>query len=414
MSDAPSSPNVPGSQQPQSPAVATVNAPLDLASVKYLMNKLEEAELLLAYAAEVGIEVKDEIRHDVLNARAESAGGKMSEQTADNLLTGLTALAANLRPVTVRSLKCCLDGSEASKREIRKTLRFYLTFVIVCAVPIVICSLVTFVFNHFADNIKKDVTAANLLALKLQTDFGPSSTNESQTNDSAAPPNSPGTNGQTADQIWWGSNQPPHGLEDKSVIEDLREFAATMREIDEYAKMLNHFVFNAARDPFHDLRTDREADRQIMKQNFELAPGLDVLLSHEFAKKVAIYQDVRAFGEAVQETGSVFYGAFATYILPILYALLGSSAYLLRSYESQIKNRTYVGSGRNAAHFLVAGISGMVVGLFNNVTQSVTIPPFAEAFLVGYAVDVFFTFLEGLLQMFQRNAGTPPRPNVGP
>jgi hypothetical protein len=37
-------------------------------------------------------------------------------------------------------------------------------------------------------------------------------------------------------------------------------------------------------------------------------------------------------------------------------------------------------------------------------------PPFALAFLVGYAVDVFFTFLEGLLQMFKRNPGNPAQP----
>jgi hypothetical protein len=91
-----------------------------------------------------------------------------------------------------------------------------------------------------------------------------------------------------------------------------------------------------------------------------------------------------------------------------LYALLGASAYLLRLYEDQIKNRSYIGGGRNPAHLVVAGISGMVVGLFNNVTQGVAIGPFAEAFLVGYAVDVFFTFLEGLLQMFRKPQGNTP------
>ena len=44
-----------------------------------------------------------------------------------------------------------------------------------------------------------------------------------------------------------------------------------------------------------------------------------------------MYQEVRAFGDTVQETGSVYYGARATCILPVLYALLGASAYLLRA-----------------------------------------------------------------------------------
>jgi hypothetical protein len=86
---------------------------------------------------------------------------------------------------------------------------------------------------------------------------------------------------------------------------------------------------------------------------------------------------------------------------------------LLRLYEDQIKNRTFTAGDRHIARFLIAGIGGLVVGLFN-VSQGITISPFAAAFLVGYAVDVFFTFLEGLLQMFKRNPGntgaqaTPP------
>lgn len=53
-------------------------------------------------------------------------------------------------------------------------------------------------------------------------------------------------------------------------------------------------------------------------------------------------------------------------------------------------------SETNLARFLIAGIGGAVVGLFNNlnITQGASIPPLALAFLVGYAVDVFFAFLE--------------------
>jgi putative flippase GtrA len=69
--------------------------------------------------------------------------------------------------------------------------------------------------------------------------------------------------------------------------------------------------------------------------------------------------------------------------------------------------KTYVPSSANSARFLIAGIGGGVVGLFNNftVTQGASIPPLAIAFLVGYAVDVFFAFLEGLLQTFTRARG---------
>jgi putative flippase GtrA len=86
--------------------------------------------------------------------------------------------------------------------------------------------------------------------------------------------------------------------------------------------------------------------------------------------------------------------------------LLGTCAFLLRSFEQQIRTRTFIPSEANVARFLIAGIGGAVVGLFNNfnITQGASIPPLAIAFLVGYAVDVFFAFLEGLLQTFAKNS----------
>jgi hypothetical protein len=72
--------------------------------------------------------------------------------------------------------------------------------------------------------------------------------------------------------------------------------------------------------------------------------------------------------------------------------------------------RTFTPSVADSARFLIAAIGGAVVGLFNNFTigQGASIPPLAIAFLVGYAVDVFFAFLEGALQTFTRGAGNAP------
>ena len=129
------------------------------------------------------------------------------------------------------------------------------------------------------------------------------------------------------------------------------------------------------------------------------------MLSREFAEKVEVYQDVRDFGISVREMVAVYYGAIAACLLPVLYALLGAEAYLLRLYESQIKNRTFTGRESHLARYLIAGIGGLVVGLFN-IGQGITISPFAIAFLVGYAVDVFYSFLEGSLLAFKRGSGS--------
>src|ERR1019366_5746001 len=86
------------------PAGGNPPAP-QLLSVKYLADKLEEAELVLGYAAEVGIKVDAGVGDDVLKARMASNAGGIPEPTAASLLAALTTLAVNVRPVTVQSLR---------------------------------------------------------------------------------------------------------------------------------------------------------------------------------------------------------------------------------------------------------------------------------------------------------------------
>src|SRR5262249_30589590 len=127
------------------------------------------------------------------------------------------------------------------------------------------------------------------------------------------------------------------------------------------------------------------------------------------------YQGIRYFAQTVQGSVTTIYGAFSACVLPVLYALLGACAYMLREFEQQARTRTLSQSYAHIAHFIVAAISGAVVGLFGNVTsdpsgsatpfnfgQGSLFSPLAMAFLVGYAVDVFFAFLEGLIQSFSR------------
>jgi hypothetical protein len=339
----------------------------------------------------MGIDVEDKIRDGVLTARVVRDAGGITGPAAANLLAVLTVLAAKVRPVTVQSLRDC-----ASARKTRGTIQRYGMTALACAFLIMLFSLVAFVSNHFADKIQTDITAANDLAAKLQAELGSCSTNEPATNTWLKAGNPP------ADFVWWGTNGPPPGLTDKDVINDLRQFAATIREIDGYTRELSHFVVGV-KDPYAGSRTNRSE----MRKSFELTSGLPNRFSWEFAMKVAAYQDIRDFGNNVAEKVTVYYGALATCILPVLYALLGAGAYLLRLCETQIKDRTYIAGDRHAARFLTAGIGGLVVGQFN-LGQGITISPFAIAFLVGYAVDVFFTFLDGSLQMFKRAPATTP------
>jgi len=357
----------------------------------YLNDSLTDAERLLRFAAESGIAVDDVTREHVLEARS-AAGNGWSEETAANLITALTTLAALVRPVSAASLKYCYEDPVP-------TVRNYFTMAIWLAVFIVPFSVASFLVSAISTTMRTDIATGDALAVKLQTELGYSEQKAAATEAPQQPctPFPPGE-----------SVQPPPNIDANEVVTELQQYAATIRSIDARARQLKWLVPNREPDPCGRYRKLPEKLHQI----FQLPAGLPNF-AQAAQDRTTLYQDIRYFGQNLLEDESFFYGAITTCILPVLYALLGTCAYLLRSFEQQMASRTFIPSEANSARFLIAGIGGGVVGLFNNnftISAGATVPPLALAFLVGYAVDVFFTFLEGLLQTFTRGQGGAPAP----
>lgn len=355
----------------------------------YFDEALNDAERLLKYAAEIGIDVDADTRNHILEARAANQTA-WSEEVAANLLTALTKLAASLKPVTAASLK-------AGAADTGHTVHGYWLVSVCLAIIIVPFSLASFLSTAISTSIRTDITTANELAVKLRAQLGPPSalaTAAANVNPAAKP-----------------APALPPGLNEADVITELQQYASTIRDIDARARQLNVLVFNAQWDPFAPIRKDY---KQI-REKFELPQGLtDYATAAD--DRTMVYQEVRYFAQSILDDVSFFYGAMTTCLLPVLYALLGTCAYLLRNFEQQMAARTFIPSGANSARFLIAAIGGAVVGLFNNftITQGASIPPLAFAFLVGYAVDVFFSFLEGLLQTFTKGKSADSSPATTP
>lgn len=368
---------------PPSAADAKSVSPIFVEPPPYLADALADAERLLGYAAESGIKVDDATRDHVLQARLTSSTG-WSEECAANLIAALTTLAALVKPVTAASLRACSDGTI-------KTVQTYLKVAICLAIFIVPFSVASFLVSAISNTIRADISVANDLAVKLQAQLGypqPGIRVEASPSWPCAPfpPAQPAT--------------PPANVNYNDVITELQLYASTIRSIDARARQLKLLVPNQDPDPCYRIRKDPAKLHQV----FQLPVGLPNL-GQAAQDRTMLYQDIRYFAQNLLDDESFFYGAITTCILPVLYALLGTCAYLLRNFEQQMASRTFIPSDANSARFLIAAIGGAVVGLFNNftITQGASIPPLALAFLVGYAVDVFFAFLEGLLQMFTRN-----------
>jgi hypothetical protein len=349
----------------------------------YFNDALEDAERLLHYAAEIGVAVNAGTRDAVLAARTH--GDHADEQVVASLLTALTALSAKLRPVTAESLKAC-------SVEETNTVHTYLKWAVCLAVIIVPFSFASFLTSGISDAIRKDIDSANAIAVKLATQL-------------QSPSSAGAAAGRASGDASGGSL--PAGLSVMDVVTELQQFASLTRAIDGRALRLNRLVVFLERDPFENIRKSPQA----IHDKFQLPPDVTSHLQSAFDERIVAYQDVRYFAQTLLDDVALFYGGIATCILPVLYALLGTCAYLLRSFDDQTRTKTFIPAVANSARFLIAGIGGAVVGLFNNftITQGASIPPLAIAFLVGYAVDVFFSFLESLLQAFSKSkSGTHP------
>jgi hypothetical protein len=108
-----------------------------------------------------------------------------------------------------------------------------------------------------------------------------------------------------------------------------------------------------------------------------------------------------------------------SYILPLLYGLLGASAYVLRTMSNEIEEVKYsVGSNRGYALRLALGtLAGLIVGWFifllPGQTFLASISPFAVAFLVGYNIELIFSLMDNLIIKISGSDenGAEPKPD---
>jgi hypothetical protein len=409
---------MPDSTTPDSATVDPTNpTPGYVSTPAYFTDALIDSELLMKYAAESGIAVDDTTRNAVLAARAVTETG-WTEDIAANLLRALTTLSNLVRPVTANSLRAYSTG-------IRPTVRSYFIMAICLAVLIVPFSVASFLVSSISATLRTDIDTANALAVKLDTQTrAPQPTSITTAAPTPISPAIANASGVLQPYAAPGSKKKdfvpcsvpqdtgpitplPVTVNQADVVQELQLYANTIRSIDARARQLNVLVLWTEADPCAGIRKNASALHRV----FELPAGIPNL-TQAAEDRTTVYQEVRFFAQSLLEDTSFFYGAITSCILPALYALLGTCAYLLRTFELQMSTRTFTPSDANSARFLIAAIGGAVVGLFNNftITQGASIPPLALAFLVGYAVDVFFTFLEGLMQSFTRNAN----PGVSP
>lgn len=178
----------------------------------------------------------------------------------------------------------------------------------------------------------------------------------------------------------------------------------------QYANACGKGDLNGSRLPAHwecstdSIRAALEVDLPLF--NIGLSPDKRRVIPEDTVnqgfQKIAIYQQIRATAKYAQDNILTFVGMMTGFVLPILYALLGATAAILRKLRDDTAACLFhpeYSKVANRSHITTAVIVGITIGLFSDfVQEGQTLSPLAIAFVAGYASDKFFQFIDRLVQ----------------
>jgi hypothetical protein len=372
------------------------------------------SEYLLKFASENGTAVPPSVQTDLIAGQA-AIGTQPDREVKAKFYAAYAVLARLLGSVTADTIKACRSSRT------RRALDRDVTLAIVLTVLTVFISVLLFTADQINKQLKDEVTAANDSAIKLRGTVFPSFP-------SASPPVMV-RDEYVKEPCAALTLQPAPGeftIKSQADLDQIQSFAIAIRDARARANKLNLFILYMECDPFgecwwrngqHNQNVAAMRDKDAkprLRDRLELNPTLGNYTA-EFLCKVQTWQEVRDFSLNVQKTYEATFGAFVSQVLPVLYALLGAYAFRLRQFSETVRNRTFHPSFADSARLITAIIAGTVAGLFNPVS-GLSVSPLAAAFLIGYGVEIFFRFLDTLLNSFgsgatkeaARPAGEPP------
>jgi len=120
------------------------------------------------------------------------------------------------------------------------------------------------------------------------------------------------------------------------------------------------------------------------------------------------FEGLLFFARVLKYKSDRLYGLIGITMLPLL-AMLGACVFGLRqASDDKAKTSGSMTLSSPTVRLPLAALAGFLVGLLSNLTESLSLPPFAIAFLVGYSSDVFFSFLDGLIEGAKRPVKATP------
>jgi hypothetical protein len=339
-----------------------------------LQESIRDAQILLAYASQSGISIDSSVIKPVVAAGSQDANKSMTDDSEAEFWTAFNALAKAVSPVSVGSLRSIMDSEGDHKAVFGITLT-----------PKSMARKAVGWYTRLAI-----VTLCTLLLVQIYWLFGTAITSDIQ--------------------------------KTNEKYSDIKTKVRTSERLAAQPAAAKPKTSTSDTVPANPVNTQQDVDTQSLKAQ-EQSLRLHIKSSYEFLaawsvgwQKVLPSITIEGDGNPAEKEIRVNTALFQTslmvldvlqrYLLPILYGLLGTCVFVLRTLSSEITSRTYSEASNIGfrIRLYLGMLGGMVFAWFvipeSNDGIFKSLSPFALAFLSGYSVELLFAAMDRFLTAF--------------
>lgn len=331
-----------------------------------LPEAVEDAQLLLCFASQSGVQLDDSVVKTIVDTSRAVHAEQVSSQAEHEFWIALRQLAKKLEPVSVSSLRATMDSQAQGKTQLwrfnfsrgslaRRAVNAYTYLALIALVLLLLFQI----YWLFGGAITGDIQRLNREIAETETKMR--------------------------------SLQRTQSSSDRANELRSSAGASTLPEVDITAlrEQIENLVFR--KDVAYDMLALWSSPWRRTEKPEESVPPANT--------NIARFQVAVIVLEILQR-----------YFLPLLYGLLGTCVYVLRTLTAEIRGRTYSEASNIGfrIRLYLGTLGGIVVAWFitpdtaDGVLKSLS--PFALAFIAGYSIELVFAAMDRMISAFSDKA----------
>ncbi|WP_026998902.1 hypothetical protein [Eisenibacter elegans] len=325
-----------------------------------LQEALLRAEMLLAHASEQGVEIHDDLTRKVVRAKYLEKTQNWSEEEESEFWIAYRKIAKSIHPVTINSLLAAIEKRELPRLGLWGMMGF--------TTKITLAQRAVQRYTYWA-------LFFLFLMLVVQIFF----------------------------------------LIGSTILSNIKERDKQIQQLEEMASRLKDNVSEVERinTDIDKISTEREKNiimlarwQSVINRLILDSKPYDLSIFEERQRvRAASFRRINNLSTEVEQAAIHPLMIIGSYILPLLYGLLGAYAYVLRVLSEEIKHQTYSRESdiKYQLRVRLGALAGLVVGILTVTGEESfmvsisSLSPVALAFIAGYSIEFVFTLVDRLI-----------------